>query len=261
MSYSSRRKFIKSATLATAAAGIIPAVSIAINGSANDDTNVKALTFLFQGDSITDGNRGRNTDPNHIMGHGYAYGVASRVGADFPTAGFSFYNRGISGNTVTDLEKRWQTDTLDLKPDVLSVLIGINDAAATVEKNPNAGTISQYEAVYRKLLQDSKAANSDIILVLGLPFVYAVGKRKENWTAWQDATLERAEVVKKLATEFDAIHVDYPAVFDKATGKAPIDYWIWDGIHPTVFGHELMTREWIKQVGQRLKFLHKKYRC
>lgn len=111
------------------------------------------MTFVFQGDSITDGNRGLNTDPNHEMGHGYAYGVASRVGTDFPTAGFNFCNRGISGNTVIDLEKRWQIDTLDLKSDVSSILIGFNDAAANPELNSSAKTITQYEIGYRKLLQ------------------------------------------------------------------------------------------------------------
>src|SRR4051812_46723159 len=65
------------------------------------------LVFLFQGDSITDGNRGRTEDPNHIMGHGYAFAIASRIGADFPSSNFKFYNRGVSGNTVLDLKNRW----------------------------------------------------------------------------------------------------------------------------------------------------------
>jgi lysophospholipase L1-like esterase len=85
----------------------------------------KDLIILFQGDSITDGNRGRNADPNHIMGHGYAFSIASRVGADFPTSGFNLYKRGISGNKVTDLKNRWQEDALNIKPDVLSILVGI----------------------------------------------------------------------------------------------------------------------------------------
>lgn len=62
-------------------------------------------------------------------------------------------------------------------------------------------------------------------------------------------------MVKELSKEFDAILVDYPAVFEKAKNEAPIDYWSWDGVHPRVFGHELMAREWIKRVSSRLKFL------
>src|SRR5437764_6286547 len=63
---------------------------------------------LFQGDSITDGNRGRSTDPNHILGHGYVFIIAARHGAAFPETQLDFINRGISGNTVLDLETRWQ---------------------------------------------------------------------------------------------------------------------------------------------------------
>ena len=75
---------------------------------------IPALTprarILFQGDSITDGNRGRNSDPNHILGHGYVFLIAARWGAAYPEKDWAFFNRGVSGNTVNDLEKRWQTD-------------------------------------------------------------------------------------------------------------------------------------------------------
>ena len=83
------------------------------------------MRILFQGDSITGGNRGRNTDPNHILGHGYQALISSRYGADLPERHLTFMNRGISGNTVSALTRRWQTDTIDLKPDVLSILIGV----------------------------------------------------------------------------------------------------------------------------------------
>jgi lysophospholipase L1-like esterase len=89
--------------------------------------------------------------------------------------------------------------------------------------------------------------------------VYPVGGHKEHWDFWNRETSERANAVRKLAKEFDAVLVDYPAMFEKATKQAPIEYWTWDGCHPTVPGHEWMAREWIKQVGARLKFL-KKYR-
>jgi lysophospholipase L1-like esterase len=248
----SRRKFIAAAGLLTPA---LLARSTAAAAGENKVDNDKGLVFLFQGDSITDGNRGRNTDPNHIMGHGYAFAVASRVGADFPAAGHTFYNRGISGNSVPDLQKRWQADTLDLKPDVLSILVGINDTAAAVENKPDQQAINDFENGYRQLLQEVRTAKPATIFVLGLPFVYPVGKRKDNWERWQEETRQRAQKLTLLAEEFEAVLVDYPAVFDKALHKAPADYWIWDGIHPTVPAHELMAREWIKQVGRRLKFL------
>lgn len=255
---SSRRTFLKSSALV----GLAPAFgpdSTLINSLPAGSVKDTALVFLFQGDSITDGNRGRSTDPNHIMGHGYAFSVASRIGADFPDRNFVFYNRGISGNKLTDLQNRWLTDTLDLKPDVLSILIGINDTAATIDKPNEATTPDQFETIYRSLLEESRRDNPNILFVLGIPFVYPVGKRGENWERWRDDTAARQVVIRKLATDFDAVLVDYPAVLDKAISRKNAEYWIWDGIHPTVFAHELMAREWIRQVSHRLKFL-KKYK-
>jgi lysophospholipase L1-like esterase len=251
---SSRRNFIK---LASVAGLTIPVLSTA---SANlkskpEVPEKKNLRFLFQGDSITDGNRGRNEDPNHILGHGYCFAVSSRIGADFPKYGFQFINRGIGGNTVSDLEKRWQTDTLELKPDVLSLLVGINDVNALADKKEEALDAKAFENTYRKLLTSCREKNPDLLIVLGLPFFFASGWRKDLYEKWHPLTLERAEIVKQIAANFDAVLIDYPRVFEDAQLRTPIDYWIWDGVHPTVFGHELMAREWIKQVSTRLRFL------
>jgi lysophospholipase L1-like esterase len=108
--------------------------------------------ILFQGDSITDGNRGRSLDPNHILGHGYAFLIAARFGAMLPERTLTFLNRGISGNTVADLSARWTKDTLDLKPDLLSILIGINDASRQVP-------LDEFEQTHDRLLADAVAAN------------------------------------------------------------------------------------------------------
>ncbi|MEI6248967.1 MAG: GDSL-type esterase/lipase family protein, partial [Verrucomicrobiota bacterium] len=105
--------------------------------------------ILFQGDSITDGNRGRSLDPNHILGHGYAFITAARHGAAFPERKLDFFNRGVSGNTVLDLDKRWAKDTLALKPDLLSVMIGVND-------NGKGVPLDTYEATYDKILTDAR---------------------------------------------------------------------------------------------------------
>lgn len=250
----SRKSFLKSGILAGTFLGL--SHHIAWSGTKQPvEVETKNLRFLFQGDSITDGNRGRNEDPNHIMGHGYAFSVSSRIGADFPKNGFSFFNRGISGDTVDDLELRWQKDTLDLKPDVLSLLVGINDVGNVVRQFEEPRTLNEFESGYRKLLNSCKDQNRDILFVLGVPFVYPVGSRKEKWKLWNSETLARAEVVRNIAKDYDAVCVEYPEVFAKATKRAPIDYWIWDGVHPTVFGHELMAREWINKVSTRLNFL------
>ena len=190
--------------------------------------------ILFQGDSITDGNRGRSADPNHILGHGYVFIIAAKYGAGFPDLKLDFINRGVSGNTVLDLENRWQKDTLDLKPDVLSILIGVNDEGRGIP-------LDQYEQVYEKLISQAKSANPKLKLVLCAPFVKPTGKISEG-------IRKRQEVVAKLAQKHGAALVQFQPVFDEAVKLAPADYWIWDSVHPTYRGHQLMADEWERVV-------------
>lgn len=193
--------------------------------------------ILFQGDSITDGNRGRSADPNHILGHGYAFIIAARHGAAFPETKLDFVNRGVSGNTVLDLQKRWAKDTLELKPDMLSVLVGVNDQNKKVP-------LDQFEQVYDQLLADAKAANPAIKLVLGEPFL------KPGLPA-DDTFRQRQAIVAKLAVKHGAVLVRFQPVFDEAAKRAPPDYWVWDRVHPTYRGHQLMADEWERAVRTR----------
>ncbi len=254
MTNQSRRKFIGTAT----AAGLASCFLSVTESSATSFQAAKRLkngaVILFQGDSITDGNRGRNEDPNHIMGHGYAFSIASRIGADFPEKNYKFYNRGISGHKITDLANRWQTDTLDLKPDVLSMLVGVNDAASVVFTRSPVVSVEKYEETYNALLEQTNAVFPDILFVLCEPFIMKVGKVKENWEAYSADISKRQKVVKRLADKFEAVFVPLQEIFNKACEKAAAEYWMWDGIHPTVAGHELLAREWLKQVEKRISF-------
>ncbi|MEI6236020.1 MAG: SGNH/GDSL hydrolase family protein [Planctomycetota bacterium] len=201
----------------------------------------KDAVILFQGDSITDGNRGRSPDPNHILGHGYQFIIAAKYGAALAERNLTFINKGISGNTVLDLEKRWQKDALDLKPTVLSILIGVND-------NGRGIPMEQYEQVYDKLLTDTKAALPNVKFILCEPFLLPVGKRKEGFDASFENIKKRQAIVAKLAEKHHAVLVNFQKVFDDACKRAPADHWIWDGVHPTYSGHQLMADEWIKTV-------------
>lgn len=229
--------------LATAFAPIL----LQASPNSNDSKNKTGPTILFQGDSITDGNRTRNNDWNHVMGHGYQYIIASKLWYDFPQKDLHFFNRGISGNKVTDLATRWQKDTLDIKPDVLSILIGINDVSAFLQGNTDF-TAEQYERNYRSLLDQTKAALPDIQLVLCEPFVLQVGKIAERWSEYLSEVQKRQQIVRKLSKEYNTIFVAFQGAFNKALSKAPADYWIWDGVHPMPAGHELMAKEWMHQV-------------
>ena len=201
----------------------------------------KDARILFQGDSITDGNRGRSPDPNHILGHGYAFIIAAKYGAGFAELDLTFVNRGVSGNTVSDLAKRWQQDTLDLKPDLLSILIGVND-------NSRGVPMAEFEEGYDKLLASTVAANPNIRLVLCAPFTLPVGGVKAHYPEWSAQIRQREEIVAKLAAKYHAALVRFQPVFEAACRRAPAEHWIWDGIHPTYSGHQLMADEWVRAV-------------
>jgi lysophospholipase L1-like esterase len=250
MELKDRRRFLQQVVGLGSVAAVAPQLLSA--GPYEKDAN--KFTFLFQGDSITDGNRTRNNDWNHVMGHGYQYIIASKLWYDFPKSGFHFYNRGISGNKVTDLAARWQKDTLELQPDLLSILIGINDIAAFLSGNKDY-SIDKYESGYRSLLQQTRQQLPKVQLVLCEPFILPVGKVKEQWQAYNDEIQQRQLLVKRLSQENDAIFVGFQGAFNEALSKAPPEYWIWDGIHPMPAGHQLMAVEWTRAVSRKLKFI------
>ncbi len=232
-----RRSFLKQAT-------VVPLTAMALSKQGFASPKEEGLTVLFQGDSITDGNRTRNKDWNHVMGHGFAYLAASRLWMDYPEKHFQFYNRGVSGNQVTHLQERWQADCLELKPDIVSILVGINDLNAMVRGDASK-TAPFFETHYRDLLDRTKSVLPDVKMVLCEPFVLPVGKVKDQWEVYQQEIGGRQEIVKKLALEFDATFIPFQTAFQEALKRAPSDYWIWDGIHPMPAGHELMSRMWI----------------
>lgn len=220
-----------------------------------DDKAGDGFTFLFQGDSITDGNRSHNMDWNHVLGHGYAYLIAARLWFEFPRKGFHFFNRGISGNTIPDLATRWDTDTIAIKPDVLSILVGVNDTMHAVNGDQNF-TAASYEADYRALLTKTKQQLPQVELVICEPFILSVGRVKDKWDDYQREITPRQAIAKKLAGEFNAIFIPLQDSFNKAAAEYPTaEYWLWDGVHPMPNGHELFAREWIKLVGKKLKFI------
>ena len=252
--FDKRRNFLKQITTLGSMASLTPMVINAMQLAANTGKEGDGFTFLFQGDSITDGNRTRNNDWNHVMGHGYQYIIASKLWYDFPAKGFHFFNRGISGNKVMDLAARWQTDTIDLKPNLLSILVGINDVDALLQGDKNF-TAAQYEQEYRLLLKQTKQQLPGTQLVLCEPFILPVGRIKERWDEYKGEIEKRSKIVQQLSIEFNAIFVEFQTAFNNALSKASADYWIWDGIHPMPAGHELMAKEWIKQVSKKLKFI------
>ncbi len=257
-----RRGFIKTIGLGTIAAiGIPEFVSanaknklFADCGSLIPNKDGKQFVFLFQGDSITDAGRSHNQDWNHILGQGYAYLIASKLWYKYTNKNLMFYNRGASGNTVKDLDARWQEDTLSLKPDVLSILVGINDVGAIV-RNENPHTLEEFEATYTRLLDRTIEALPNTLIILCEPFILPVGVVLKHLNIRETETRKRQEVVQKLAIKYNTLYLRLQSSFDNACKRAPADYWIWDGVHPMPAGHELIALDWLDVVKNKIEFI------
>jgi len=197
--------------------------------------------ILFQGDSITDAFRIKDPNEPHdcyLLGAGYAGRVAGDLRAAHPELGLRFLNRGIAGQGVAELLSRWTIDTICLEPDVLSVLVGINDSAPGRDE-----TAEQFEASYRRLIEETTAALPSIRLILLEPFLVPHGgqaaERRSNLEA-------RQPIVRRLAEEAGATFVPLQEVFDKAVADhdVPPTHWTLDGIHPSSAGHVLIAEAW-----------------
>ena len=192
---------------------------------------------------------GRNEkDRNHYLGHSYVYLIASRLGVDMPQAKLEFFNRGHSGNRITNLKSRWQKDVIEMKPDLLSVLIGVNDRK--VEKVSDFAA-DQWEADYRDVLTRARKANPALRIVLLDPFVLKSGWWMTKGGQWDTSRAQIAKmcaIVARLAGEFDAVHVKTQEIFDAAAKAVSPEQWIWDGVHPLPQGHELIARNWLQAI-------------
>lgn len=206
--------------------------------------------ILFQGDSITDGNRGRNSDLNHIHGHGYQYILASEMYADNFYKNIEIINRGISGNRIADLLARWDEDCLELKPTVLSILVGVNDLNYNFLHNPDSDA-QEYARTYRTLLDKVLAVNPDTMLVIMEPF-FGVSKEKP-YNDYMSAHIgDFAAQARKVAEEYNAVFVPLQDVFDEQAKQTDVFKLLWDGVHPTTGGHWLITKRWKECVLEKL---------
>lgn len=197
---------------------------------------------LFQGDSITDWGRSRTDDNN--LGGGYAAMCAAWISAAYPARKITFLNRGISGNRACDLKARWQADCIDLKPNWVSILIGINDTWRAFDSN-SPTTAEAYEVDYRAILTDARA-KLDAKFILCEPFVLPCPPDREKWRLDLDAKINAA---RKLAREFEAIFVPFDGLFAAAATQREPAFWAGDGVHPSAAGNALMTQAWLRAVG------------
>lgn len=198
-------------------------------------------TVLFQGDSITD--CGRNREDRHSMGFGYAYFAAAQFGRKYPRSRVHFLNRGIGGDRVANLQERWEQDCLALKPEWVSIYIGINDTWRRYDRNDPTSVDDFYEG-YRKLISRTKE-RLDAKLILIEPFVLPV---PEDRKAWREDLDPKIQAVRELAREFKTLYVPLDGLFAAASAQVDPAYWAEDGVHPTPAGHQLIAEAWLKAV-------------
>jgi lysophospholipase L1-like esterase len=195
-------------------------------------------TVLFQGDSITDAGRSRENDAE--LGRGYANMTAAWFGMLYPEKNVRFINRGISGNRVRDLQARWQEDCLDLRPDVISILIGINDTWRRYDRDDPTDT-EDYANGFRDLLERTRRETAATLVLLE-PFVLPVPDDRRQWREDLDPKIQAA---RELAREFEAVYVPLDGIFAAACCRRAPAFWAADGVHPTQAGHALITRAWL----------------
>ena len=241
-----RRNFISKAALGIPFASLPLSLNNQINSKQNIFSLQKGDVILFQGDSITDSYREKNLElPNNPLsfGEGYAFIAASELLYNNSEKNFQIYNRGISGNKVPQLYERWEKDCINLKPTIVSIMIGINDFWHLKDKIYD-GSLEEFEKGYRELLTITKNKLPNVKLIICEPFILLGTKIKKDWP---DEFSKYQRVAKNLSAEFNATWVPFQDSFDKALEEAPASYWAPDGVHPSMAGSKLMAKIWLEK--------------
>lgn len=256
-----RRKFLTTTSIATLAAVNIPnIVSAAFREVKSKPIQLKeGDVILFQGDSITDGGRDRkppkynfeNADRQisyndfNSLGAGYVMVAGSEILFKNHHKKLKVFNRGISGDKVYQLADRWDEDCLNLKPTIVSILVGVNDHWHSLALGYK-GTTETYKTDYRKLVERTKQVLPDAQIIIGEPFAL---KGVQAVTAqWYPTFDQYREIAREISTEYKTAFIPYQTVFDKALEIAPASYWTFDGVHPSVPGCKLVADAWLKTI-------------
>jgi len=200
------------------------------------------MKILFQGDSITDAFRKpTELNPAFQLGNGYVFLVGAHLGAHFPERRFDLINRAVSGEGVQELAVRWQDDAIDLQPDVLSLLTGVN---MIIRRRSGKSDLSNQEffCIYRNLLDQMRRQMPRSKFILMEPYLLEAGVVTSDW---KDEIRPVQAGIAELAREYGTVFVPLQQVFDKALAVAPAEYWAYDGIHATHAGFDLIARAWL----------------
>ncbi|MEW1654281.1 SGNH/GDSL hydrolase family protein [Streptomyces sp. NPDC093707] len=210
-------------------------------------------TVMFTGDSITDSRRLESEDG---LGFGYPLRVAGEWGLRHPGRPVTWLNTGTGGHKVSDLEGRWQADVLDARPDVVSILVGVNDMGwHTIDPDGQVIPAEDFAAGYDRLLAPLAEAGTELILIE--PFLLPVSGTVEAGHAqiddavrkeWRADLDPKIQVVRELARAYGAHLLAADGMFaELAAGSGP-EHWSADGVHPTPAGHAALAEAWLRLV-------------
>ncbi len=204
------------------------------------------IKYLFQGDSITDADRNRDRDDNPGLGYGYPLLVA----ADYmknKKGEFEFFNRGVSGDKIVDVYARIKEDIINLKPDMMSILVGVNDIWHELNEQ-NGVDAEKYEKVYTMLIEEILEALPEIKIIILEPFVLKGSGTERYYDVFRPELLKRAAAAKRIADKFNLSFVPLQNIFDEASADGDTAYWLADGVHPTAAGHQIIKEELSKAI-------------
>lgn len=205
--------------------------------------------ILFQGDSITD--CGRNREDASSTGVGYVHMVKGELGCEYPGE-YEFINKGISGNRIVDVYARIKKDIINLKPEYLSLLIGVNDVWHELGGKHNGVAADKFEKIYDMLITEILEALPNVKIMIMEPFVLEAEKtaateaEPERWDCFRTEVPLRAAAAKRIAEKYGLSFIALQDKFNEACKLAPASYWLRDGVHPTPMGHWIIKNEWIK---------------
>ena len=197
--------------------------------------------ILFFGDSITDACRARESEFDPQYGTGYVLQIYGRLCEKSPVD-YRVINRGISGNRIVDLYARIKSDVWNEEPDVLSILIGINDIWHEIRNN--GVDVKRFEKIYRMLIEDTMERLPNAKIILMEPF-YLPGSATSEYMDFFNQTPEYAKVVKKIAADYNLYFLPLQKLFDDAAAKYTPATYLYDGVHPTTPGSVLIANEWM----------------
>lgn len=198
---------------------------------------------LFQGDSITDAGRDRQAFAS--LGSGYASLIAAWLAAKYPDLRVEFLNRGIGGNRACDLQARWAKDCIDLRPEWLSIMVGVNDTWRRFDSNI-ISDIPEFEACYRRLLDRVKSETSARVIIME-PFLLPI---RSDYDAFREDLDPRIQAVRHVARDYGAIYVPLDGIFAAACTQREPAFWAPDAVHPSDAGHALIAQAWIRAMSK-----------